>query len=238
MKKISLWASQHIFLSRFFIITSHLLLTLLAFIIADILPALHISYKGKYFYSIVIIIAALLYPDKKERQRYKNFYQRQKILDFVLVFFGFLLMISLFTGFQQKSASGNITTLVFANVTVRPAAENTNIKKQKAAKQISKKSFRKALKNQIAKFRKEYKETSKAGKILLIILLVFVASGLAAGVAAWSCSLSCSGSEALSIVVLIFGMGGIIFGSIKAIQAILRKRKNSKALKVEATSEN
>lgn len=227
MKQISIWAFHHKWLSRMAIVLSHLILIVLALFIADILPQKNILVRGQYIFLAIAVIAFAYYPAKKDKQRFKNFYRSQKTADLILVITGFLLTICFgsklvneqpYSIIQPVYASAMIAPNSSPSIKVKPD-ENNHLRKD-----------RKTFRHQINKIRRAYKETSTAGKTALIILAVFVAMGLSSFVAAAACSLSCSGSEGLAAVVGVIGMGAIIFGLIKVIQAILGKKKKKQTI--------
>lgn len=227
MKQISIWAYHHKWLSRVAIVLSHLILIVLALFIADILPQKNILVRGQYVFLSIAVIAFAYYPAKKDKQRFKNFYRSQKTADFVLVITGFLLTICFGSKLTNEQSSSIIQPL-YSIAVITPNSspsikvnpdENNHLRKE-----------RKTFRHQLNKIRRAYQETSPAGKTALIILAVLVAMGLASLVAAAACSLSCSGSEGLAAIVGIVGMGAIIFGLIKVIQAILGKKKKKQAI--------
>lgn len=228
MKQLSIWAANNKWLSRILIILSHGLLIIIAITISDILASIGKTFKGEWLYAIIIIAATILYPNKSFKSSYKNFYRRQKTLDFILVVFGFLLMISLASSLQQKDYSKIIIKTASGNMAVRYSVISDHEVNPTKAKKVSKRNLKKTFKSQLTKIRKAYKDTSTGGQILLIFLAVVVALGLAGLVAGLSCNLSCSGSEGLAGVVLVVGLGGIIFGLIKVIQSITGKKRKKK----------
>jgi uncharacterized membrane protein len=58
--------------------------------------------------------------------------------------------------------------------------------------------------------------------ILVSLLLVFLLAGL-------SCSIACSGSEALAYVVFFLGTFGIVFGAVRIIKSIQKKKPRAKS---------
>lgn len=227
MKQISIWAYHHKWLSRVAIILSHLILIVLALFIADILPQKNILVRGQYIFLSIAVIAFAYYPAKKDKQRFKKFYRSQKTADLILVITGFLLTIC-FSSKLVNESSFSVIEPVYSNAVVVPnnspsikvnSDENNHLCKE-----------RKTFRHQLNKIRRAYKEMSPAGKTVLIILSVLVAMGLSSLVAAAACSLSCSGSEVLAAIVGVVGMGAIIFGLIKVIQAILGKKKKKQAI--------
>jgi hypothetical protein len=72
---------------------------------------------------------------------------------------------------------------------------------------------------------------NRGTKIALVVLASLVSLGLLYLLAGLACSISCNGSEAGAILVLIFGISGIVTLYIVVIKAIFRKRE--KPVKVE-----
>ena len=96
MKKISLWASKHPWQSRFLIVLIYLALNFIGLVAGDVLFSSHLIIPADLIYvtSIIFLLAILLYPQKKNKHRYPNFYKRQKLTDFILASASFLLIIS------------------------------------------------------------------------------------------------------------------------------------------------
>jgi hypothetical protein len=87
-------------------------------------------------------------------------------------------------------------------------------------------SEKKILKHEFVKQVKSYVTEKAKGndelalKIFLTILTLAAAVGVGFLIAGLACSLSCSGLGGLAVLVAVFGLGGIIFGSVKMIKAI------------------
>lgn len=224
MKRISVWAYHHKWLSWLLIGVCHVLLIILAFFIADI-SAFKISTSIEYSLLSVATITAVYYPGRDIKQLFKNYYRTQKTADFTLLLTGFLLMICLFTKLLHQQQLPVFAQNAFSSVPAKINTEtlfktNGNNKIRPEAK------ARKTFRHQLNQIRKAYKGMSKGEKAVLIALTIIAGTFLLSVVAAAACSLSCSGSQFLAALVAIVGEGAIIFGVIKLIQAIGGKKKN------------
>jgi hypothetical protein len=71
-------------------------------------------------------------------------------------------------------------------------------------------------------------DKSNAETALLILLACIAAVGLFVLLAGLACNISCNGSEAAALILFIFGTAAIIWGLVKVIRSIQRKRTKSK----------
>lgn len=222
MKKLSFWAREHKRAAQFAIVISYIFLNLIALFLGDIFHSLNIEFTPLFFLFTfsMTLVGWMIYPSRNKKDRYKNFYVRQKSADLILVSATILFVVYL-----GNSLNNNWNS--FRNPLQAASIVNTNnpinVSAPSAAKKIvSKKSFRKKLRAEFKSLRKAYKDSSKSQKTLYIILAILAAAALTWGLAAVACGISCSGSEALAIVVFAVGLGGIIFGLVKLIQRITR----------------
>ena len=226
MKKLSLWARDHKHAARVTIIISYILLNVIGLFLGDVIHSLNIEFTPLFFLFAIslTLLGWMIYPSKKRKHQYKNFYVRQKSADLILVSATLLFIMYLGNSLNNNSSSFRNPLQAASIVNTNNAGNISTPTVTKTA--VSKKSLRKKIRSEIKSIRKAYKDSTKSQKTLYIILAVLAAAGLAYGLAAVACGISCSGSEALAIVVFAVGLGGIIFGLIKLIQRITRGKPN------------
>ncbi len=241
MKKISLWASKHPWQSRFLIVLIYLALNFIGLVAGDVLFSSHLIIPADSIYvtSIIFLLAILLYPQKKNKHRYTNFYKRQKLTDFILASTSFLLIISFGNHYNTTHPLTNSpfhSLYAIANspvpATVLPfkhfTKEKPVIKKKKGIKNLKQK-----LRDNIRLLRKEYKSSTNGEKTALIVLAILVAAGLLLLLAALACNISCAGSEGAAVVVALLGTGLIIFLLVRVIKRLKRGKAKEE---ISATS--
>lgn len=228
MKKISIWASQHKWLSRIIIIISYCLLNGIGLFLGDalhesdfVIPSLWVYTAGFLF-----IGGCIIYPSKKEKARYKNFYRQQKRTDFFLVSLSFLLVICFGNHYNVQRAQ---TPFYFAYAVAAEVSSikstfigETSIEPSPKKKTSLIKQWLKKLRENIRTIRSEYKDASPGKRTALIIVTLLVAILLLYVVAALSCSLACAGSDAAAVMVALLGTGLIVFFAVRVIKRINR----------------
>lgn len=231
MKTLSRWGARHPKTTRWIIAIAHLLVFFNA-VFAGVL--LYFYDWGIFRWSLMMattlfFIFYLFYPDKKKRAAYRNFYVRQKIHDFSVVFCYAAVITLGVNNFLVRNDIANTPRQPAAQFIVLDAKPDSKVAKQLRLKSFVKTTFKKgkkALRKQMRNLKKEFKQqnrsTSSAGKAGLVILVILVALALFYLIAVLSCNLSCSGQEGLAGVVLIGGLIAIIFGMVVAFKAIKR----------------
>jgi hypothetical protein len=224
MKKISLWAYTNKWSARIIILTIYLLLNITGIFLGDLLQSMQVNLPA-YMPDLLIIpfaVACFYYPERKQKNSYRNFYYRQKCCDGVLVFITFLFIICLGNGAIMKSSLN--TSSAISPTVLLPSKINLNIlpteKSTTTKTGFSIKDLRKNLKRDIKRLRNEYRNTSDGGKIALIILVSVVAAILFLLLLALACDLSCSGAEGAAWIVFLLGTALLVFLLIKVIRAI------------------
>lgn len=227
MRQITIWASRNKVSARIIIIASYIVLNITGLFLGDLLYSMQITWNPLWFILPVMLTLAglVFYPEKNKKHFYQNFYKRQKLSDGLLIGATFIFIV--FTGNFLNKYNLPVAQTFGSNISYAATIENhiSNAPNHSKNKIVLKKSPRKSVRAQIKALRKAYKETSNAEKVLVIILIVLAAGALASGVMALSCSISCSGSEALGFIVGIVGLGAIIFGAVKLIQKVTRRKK-------------
>lgn len=223
MKKLSTWAHTHTAYARIIIICIYILLNILGLFTGDILYSMGVEFNPLVWFGTMLLTftGIFLYPSRKLKSRYKNFYNRQKLADGFLICSTFLFIIYFGNTFAHQQQSG--VTSSFAISIINKGSSSANVVS-------SKKEVRKSLRKTIKEVRKKYKESSRSQKTLYIILAVLAAAGLIYLMVGLACSIACSGSEALAYIVGGVGIGAIIFGLVKVIQRITRGKRITKGL--------
>ena len=232
MKKISFWARNHVWATRFIIIGIYVLLNITGIVLGDLLFSVNVIMKPVFLYCTCFIFLAgmFLYPSKKENAKYRNFYRSQKTADLVLAGCTFLLIVYGGNHLNTTKPAGasnlyaasiiSLSTNTAPGVTSKIIAEDKDASAKPIKKPLSKKELKKKLKNNLHQLRKLYKESSDGEKALLIALSVIIALGLLFLLLSLSCSISCSGADGLALVVGILGTALIVFLLVRVIQRI------------------
>lgn len=230
MYTVSVWASRHLWPSRIAIVLLYCVFTVLAFFVGAMVHLSQITIPVLFFYAAAGLFLAVfsMYPQRQQKHRFRHFYRYQKRCDAILIGTTFFFIVCI--GNQPQKLLRLGVSLAAASV-VLPATgvvETPNITTEKNLKKarLFKKSGRRLLIQKIQVLRKIYKETSKGGKVALIILAILVAFGLCSLLAALSCSLACSGSDGLAVLVGVLGAGLITFLLIHVILRIERGPKH------------
>ena len=222
MRTLAFWASGHKRTARLTIIVSYFFLNVIGLFLGDIIHSLNIKFTPLFFLGAILmtLLGWMLYPSKSRKQQYRNFFWRQKSADLILISATFLFVVYLGNSLNNSSNSfRNPLQAASIIITNNPA----NVSEPSVAKpNFSKKSLRKKIKTEFKRLRRAYKESTKLQKAIYIFLTILAAGALSYLVMGIACSLYCSGSEALAIITFTLGMGGIIFGTIKLIQRIIR----------------
>jgi hypothetical protein len=237
MKSISLWGYHHKWAARAIIVLCYIVLNILALFLGDGLLAhgIEVNALWVYLFTGAYLSAFLLYPFRRERKRYRNFYRWQKTCDAVLVTTSFLILISAAnlrhssnTPFQFPAARA------VAPASIHPPKSVKVEKKEKNQSYI--KSIKKKLSNTLQKFRAYFKSRSLAGQIFLTVLAVMLAGLALYGILGLACSLSCAGSDAAAAVVGILGTAAVVFLFVRALRGIRRlPRKDPEEKPLQAT---
>jgi len=225
MKSISFWGRDHKIAARIIIGLCYIILNIAGLVLGDLLH----SIWGNFNIALLLIPIAMtitgyvLYPNKKYKDSYRNFYVRQKGNDFLLITATFLFLV--FAG-NSANRSFDFVTPVSAAIAIRPAESINNIAKEKRAHYPG--FSKKALRQQLKAWRYAYRTAGNGNKTLLIVAVIAGALVLFIFLAALSCNISCSGNEALGTTVLLLGIAGIAYGATKIIQRITRGPKVKK----------
>lgn len=238
MKKISVWAKNHVWQSRLVIVLIYILLNGIGILTGKLLNEINVIIPELYFIGCICatIILWVWYPSAQNANsavKRAASYSRRKFFDFSLAAVTFLMIVyggnhweHLFIKTEVAQATKVIRISKDSSLIKSPILQHfiTSIKNMEV-NTLTQKEKLKVVKQQIKKIQ-EQKETSKGEKTALIALSVLIALILLYGLAALSCSISCGGSEALAIIVAIAGTFLIIFFLVKIIKRISNPRRN------------
>ena len=244
MRKISFWARDNKWSTRFIIIGIYVLLNVLGIASGWLLKDLQISIPHTVFLFIIFLflIGVLAYPLKENKKHESSFYIWQKTCDLILAFSSFCMIVyagnnynNLFNNNSTANAAVNSVSSLHGDSITRSyqsiASFNKTLKDENG-KSLQWKEKKKLLKKQVKEI-KAAKDISQGGKIVLIFLSVLVALGLLFLLAALSCSIACNASGGLAVVVAVLGTTGIIILLAFVIRAITGKEKKKKPTIVE-----
>lgn len=236
MYQLSLWARNHVWQARLFIIVAYLLLNITGWLLGEQLAWNGIYLTQTHFYigTALVLAGFFAYPSKKDKKNFKHFYRYQKSCDGLLASGTFVLIVCLSQPQSLPQTSLGFSAQASNYTTVYPSAEKKHSIFRKAANTAIKwlgvnETAQKKISNNWRQIKQEYKRSSTGGKIALLLLTILVALALLYLVAGWACTLSCNGSEAAATLVGIFGTGLVVFLSIVVIRRIFRKPKKESA---------
>lgn len=233
MRKLSLWAKHHPVSARIIIVFSHCLLVCLGYFLGVQLLETNISLSPLWLYLFIAIffIAGATYPSGERRN-----YAKRKTYDLIVACCSFLMVLCVS---NQLNAPMGISGTVQATTVINPSpykyAEAKKLLEQfkngEKTKFTSKEKrvIRKEFNYQLLQYAKAKVtgDKSNADTALLILLACIAAVGLFVLLAALACNISCNGSEAAALILFILGTAAIIWGLVKVIRSIQRKRIKS-----------
>ena len=223
------WSARNPWPARFFLVTAHMMLTLLAFKMGGWLFDLQIQVSSIFLWGSILLAVFLFlsYPSKK--MGYQGFTWR-KTCDGLLAVCTFLMVLhqsnqSLATGkapLIQAFTSQSIAS--FAAPSVKPATTAKTKLKLKTRNFIGK-----WLERKFNKSAQKGKSPTPAEKALYTVLGIIGAVFLFYLVALAACSLSCNGAETAGTIVAIVGISGIIFLLVLLFRHLYKKRPEETA---------
>ncbi len=233
-----MWAKNHLWPARLIIIFSFGLLNIAAIITGMLLDDLAVSIPPAVLTVIIAVYftSVLFYPHKHKKRKLTPalFYIQQKTCDILLAAAAFFIMVCIsndrfrslqyFPSLQAATTSKQLPPTDSILKTYKSIGAFSASLKDENGKHLKWKERKKLLKEQIRAIKKS-KDTSKGGKVALIILSVIVAVGLIALVGSLACSLSCNGSDAAAAIIGIGGTALVVFLLVIAIRAITGKKK-------------
>ncbi len=235
MRKLSLWAKYNPHFARTIIVVSHFLLICIAVKLGILSSSggVQLSVWWVYFFITFFFVIALLYPTIKKTKKTKWNYIKQKSCDFLAALCSFCLVCCFVNQLNNNSFSHTANAYIGTHTSTykNAAAEKLLTDLKNGEKRFFSRKEKRIIKDEFKYQVKQYAKAKLTGNkkggsdALLIILSCIAALGLITLVGGLACSLSCNGSEAASVIVLVLGTVGIIWGLIAVIKSIKKKHK-------------
>ena len=221
MLSISQWANKHTLMARTILVTSHIMLTILAVTMGKFMSNLSITIHPAFLYSSILLfsLAFIGYPKKNRNIPFIKRYRKQKSYDGLLAFATFLMILC------QSNLSTSSSSIPTASAWAPKRSSHSIIKKTETRK----------LKSRILHFLDSSKNYSSTEKTLITILAIIGAAGLLYLLAALACTISCNGAEGAAIVVGVLGTAAIIFLFVKLMKHLNRNPSISRKNKPSST---
>ncbi|KIC91214.1 hypothetical protein [Flavihumibacter sp. ZG627] len=237
MKRISLWAKNHVYAARVLITIIQIALFFLVDRMANILGKAGIELPASLvFISLAVIgLCVLLYPRYKARLSYQSSYYKRKGLEITVAISSCIIIATclnnnaILANSRQTTNAANVTgdqpkgSALVSN----PSSQKTTI--------LSKSSKKKELRTQWKALKKAIRE-GKDDEGVQIFLIILLGLGLALLLSVLVCSIACSGADAIAVLVAIAGTAGIIFLCTRLIQNATGKRPFKKRKQESAPS--
>lgn len=241
MKQISLWAKRNVWPARILIIFFHIILSIIAIYWGALSfnAGFYLNEGWLYVLALAYFSHYFIYPTKVSKTFLKNTYPVRKLLHTTMAVCSFMLVFTFVNVNMQPQQTGYAFAAVPLPVTIgnkgykNPEAERLMTAwKNGELKKFTKKD-RQVLKEELKYQVKSYKDANtssrkkEGGNAGLIILTILGALILFSVVASLSCSLGCTGNEGAAIIVLVLGTALIIFGVVRIIRGITKKKQAS-----------
>lgn len=226
MKRLSNWASQHVWQTWLILIILHTILIDGAWFVGTFLYLEGIVFEERIVdVFIVLSIAGLfVYPFIRRRR----IYWQRKAADLYLVAVGSLALMMVCNQFTHETIHHPPVNEYAHTIVLKSSKKKAKLthKLQQKAKKIQQRMVKR-----VKRLQAKNPDIETVGFIILFVLLALL---LSYGVIVLSCDLSCSGYEVAAVMVGTFGGIGIIAGlTIGIIWAVRRGRR----LKAEAAAE-
>ena len=216
MKQLSQWAFRWPLSAKIIIAFLQILVFILMVWLAAILQAIEFFLPIWMFYlaiSSVIAGYAFIYSAKiKTKRRFIGTYFRKKCLDFVIISMSFLAVL---VAFNRNMTMFNVQQGVNASNIVEVPVNKTE--------PVSRKAWRKEVRDQFRIIKKEIKSNQQKGQGGKIALIIVAGVLLILLLAALSCAIACEGPVVLGIFLFIAGGFAIIYGMVRWIRKIKSK---------------
>jgi ABC-type multidrug transport system fused ATPase/permease subunit len=245
-KAISYWGKDHPTLTRLILILLNGILCILALALGLLAFLYEVEIPGsvKYILAGLAVLSLLIYPSKYANIHFiKYSYWRRKRMDFILSFLGFLLLATLFNGFLSEASKLNQEPAYAQQVVYKPKTFKEKWKQKVNGFPMVKeyRAFKKQIKQEARLLQKELKvsnQNDESWKAIVLTLLILIGAYLAGSlIALLACSLACNGSEALALIVLVFGWLAVIYLGFIGIRASFRRYNKKQVKKEKSTQE-
>ena len=236
MRNLSYWAKHHPAIARSIIVFSRCLLAAIAYFLGTELLKfdMELSPLWIYFFILVFFVTGATYPSVRKRDNYK----KRKLYDLLIASCSFFMVLCLanqlnkpFALYQNAYASVIVDPSPYRNAEAKKLLEQFQKGEKTRFTSKEKRIIKREFKYQLGQFAKAkvLGRKATADQVLLIILACIAAVGLLYLVAALSCSIACNGADALAVIVLLAGTALIVWGLVRVIRSISRKRRQGKA---------
>ena len=245
-KAISYWGKDHPTLTRLILILLNGMLCILALTLGLLafLYEVEIPESIKYILAGLAVLSLLIYPSKYANIHFiKYSYWQRKRMDFILSFLGFLLLVTLFNGFLSEASKLNHEPAYAQQVVYKPKTIKEKWKQKVDGFPMVKeyRAFKKQIKQEARLLQKEFKASNQNGeswKAIVLTLLILIGAYLTGSlIALLACSLACNGSEALALIVLVFGWLAVIYLGFIGIRASFRRYNNKQVTNQKSAQE-
>lgn len=235
MKQISVWAKNHVYQARAYIILIKISLFFMAISIGKTIAEIGIVLPHWFFTfsAVIFLIIIVFYPNRLKGQRAKWYiYSVRKSCGFILCFVSFILILSLANTnsffYNRASADVNATTISNGPPTAAEIIASLQYRDKSTLTRQEKRILKKEFGKQIIVYAKAKLSGDKAtaGKVFLVILTIIGAVGLSLLLASLACSVACGGADGLAILIMVVGLTGIIWGMIALIKRIKKGKSN------------
>lgn len=234
MRNLSYWAKHHPVYARIIIVVSRCVLAAIAYFLGWQLLQFDIGLSPLwiYFFILLFFVTGATYPQARNWENYKS----RKFYDLVIASCGFFIVLCLanqlnkpFTLYQNAQATVSVEPSLYKNAEAKKLLEQFQKGEKTKFTAKEKRIIKREFKYQLGQYvkAKVLGKKATADQVLLIILACIAAVGLLYLLAALSCTIACNGADALAIVVFVAGTAAIVWGLIRIIRSISRKRRKA-----------
>lgn len=203
----SLWAKNHVRLSRILIVLGFVLLTATGIFTGQLLymHKIRVPINVFWFAFFVYVFSLSFYPSQKISLKHADGlaqYLKRKVCDLLLAGTTFVMILqqgNIFSWDVDRSIMTETLQRARAAYPVRIDAPEGTWKAQK-----------REWKDRLKSFLSATNRFSKGEKTMLTVLAVVLGIAILIGIAMLACNLSCSGAEGAAGAVAIFGVAGVV----------------------------
>jgi hypothetical protein len=224
MKQISLWAKNHVWLSRISIIILFHFLVFLGMGLGVVLFAEVEKLSRFWEAGLVGLISSLFWV---YLPKHNLTYRKRSTILALIYCLGFFICVFVGNRLPEHIASWELEEKSSFDYQVVTASISPAQVDSKATKREIRQEYRKAVKNTVMQIIQDWKKQGSGAKVILIILSVLLALVLFLMIAALSCSLACAGNGTLAVLVLLGGTALIVWGAVVLIRSIVRKYRTT-----------
>lgn len=235
MRNLSYWAKYHPVHARVIIVIARCALAVIAYFLGTQLLQFGTELSPLWIYLLIITFfaAGATYPSARNRKNYST----RKMYDLVIASCGFFIVLCLanqlnrpFVLLQNSQAAVRVDPSPYKYAEAKKLLEQFQKGEKTKFTAKEKRIIKKEFKYQLGQYAKAKALGRKANaeQVLLIIVACIVAVGLLYLLSGLACTIACNGADALAVVVFVVGAAAIIWGLIRVIRSIKRKRSAQK----------